>query len=184
MPFQDDDQDDYALENELVESDNEGSEEEEQSFDDPVDDELVSSEESEEDVEDSATEEVVEDSAAEEDYASSEVDSTEEDTLSNDPVEDSLVEEEPVYEEPAEPTVVEEEEAVDPMIANTEPYTIRKGDWLSKIAKRRLGDAMLWPKVWVLNPQIENPHLIYPGDVITVPKHRYAKQYVTKDLIN
>ena len=34
--------------------------------------------------------------------------------------------------EPAEPAVVEEKEEVDPMIANTEPYTIRKGDWLSK----------------------------------------------------
>lgn len=66
---------------------------------------------------------------------------------------------------------LQEDPGSEEAITNTEPYTIVRGDWLSKIAKRRLGDAMLWPKVWVLNPQIENPDLIYPGDVITVPKH-------------
>lgn len=71
----------------------------------------------------------------------------------------------------------EESEQSAQAIVNTEPYRIVKGDWLSKIAQRRLGDAMLWPKVWVLNPQIENPHLIYPGDVITVPTYtnKYAE---------
>ena len=98
---------------------------------------------------------------------------------SDEMTDDIAAEEEPMMEETSESAIAEQAEEEDTQtIVNTEPYTIVKGDWLSKIAKRRLGDAMLWPKVWVLNPQIENPDLIYPGDVITVPKHsrNYADQ--------
>ena len=31
-----------------------------------------------------------------------------------------------------------------------------------------LTDAWLWPELWHINAEIENPHLIYPGDIITL----------------
>ena len=45
-----------------------------------------------------------------------------------------------------------------------EAHSVRRGDTLWDISGRYYQNPYTWPQLWAMNPQIQNPHWIYPGD--------------------
>lgn len=72
--------------------------------------------------------------------------------------------------------------AADQQFAGPTPelHVVRTGDTLWGICSLYFGDPWQWPKVWSYNPQITNPHWIYPGDLVRLlPKGMFAEQQNT-----
>jgi len=65
-----------------------------------------------------------------------------------------------------EPALVRISEPVPLAEGHPNEYVVRVGDTLWDIAATFLKDPWYWPEIWYVNPEIENPHLIYPGDVL------------------
>jgi hypothetical protein len=56
-----------------------------------------------------------------------------------------------------------------------ELHVVRSGDTLWDICSMYFNDPWQWPKIWSFNPQITNPHWIYPGDLVRLlPKGMFA----------
>jgi hypothetical protein len=72
------------------------------------------------------------------------------------------------YSEPAayEPKLTLINEPVPLAEGHPDEYVVQVGDTLWDIAETFLKDPWYWPEIWYINPDIENPHLIYPGDVL------------------
>ncbi|HEU0032841.1 MAG TPA: LysM peptidoglycan-binding domain-containing protein [Kofleriaceae bacterium] len=58
-----------------------------------------------------------------------------------------------------------------------ELHVVRRGDTLWDICWYYFNDPWQWPKVWSYNPQITNPHWIYPGDLVRLlPRGTFEQQ--------
>ena len=66
--------------------------------------------------------------------------------------------------------VVKNPPAVAPPPPEKQYYTVKKGDYLSKIAKEVYGDAKKYNIIFEANkPMLKDPDLIYPGQVLVIP---------------
>ncbi|MBP1742166.1 MAG: peptidoglycan-binding protein LysM [Deltaproteobacteria bacterium] len=66
--------------------------------------------------------------------------------------------------------------------AQPSTHKVQRGDTLWSICEKYYGDTFLWPKLWEMNPFVTNPHLLKPGDMITliekedIPSKKPAKE--------
>jgi nucleoid-associated protein YgaU len=66
--------------------------------------------------------------------------------------------------------VVRNPPVVTPPPPEKQYYTVKKGDYLSKIAKEVYGDAKKYNVIFEANkPMLKDPDLIYPGQVLVIP---------------
>lgn len=98
---------------------------------------------------------------------------------------------EPVTAQPVSAESSEAANAQNIQLAANHPreYIVKKGDTLWDIASMFLQDPWYWPEIWQRNPHVANPHLIYPGDILTltyvngVPQIQVARPAEGEDVI-
>jgi hypothetical protein len=66
------------------------------------------------------------------------------------------------------PEKAEQPKAVVYEAESPQTYIVQEGDTLWDISTIFLRDPWFWPEIWFKNPQVENPHLIYPGDTLAI----------------
>ena len=98
------------------------------------------------------------------------------------PAETAAVKEEPVVQlEEGESVLVVVEEVVEEEVSFSDLYTVRKGECLWWIAQYKdlYDDPFQWPIIYDANRnQIEDPDLIYPGQILSIPRSGYTMEEV------
>lgn len=56
-----------------------------------------------------------------------------------------------------------------PAVTENKTHTVQSGDTLWGIAKKYYGNGSQYTKIASANPDIKNPNLIYPGQVLSIP---------------
>jgi hypothetical protein len=54
----------------------------------------------------------------------------------------------------------------EPRPSMPESHVVGKGETMSSVCEQYFADPFCWPRLWAENPQVTNPHWIFPGDVI------------------
>ena len=63
---------------------------------------------------------------------------------------------------------------------NTGVHQVRKGDTLWDICDHYFRNPYQWPRIWAFNPQIQNPHWIFPGDQVRLRGGQLAQVETTQ----
>lgn len=58
---------------------------------------------------------------------------------------------------------------------NASLHVVRKGDTLWDICDHYFRNPYQWPRIWAYNPQIQNPHWIFPGDQVRLRADQLAQ---------
>ena len=66
----------------------------------------------------------------------------------------------------APPTAVDVQAPATEAAPPPDTYTVKPGDTLWDLSGRFLNNPWYWPKIWSYNPEITNPHWIYPGNLL------------------
>ncbi|ADH84894.1 LysM peptidoglycan-binding domain-containing protein [Desulfurivibrio alkaliphilus] len=49
------------------------------------------------------------------------------------------------------------------------PHLVQEGDNLWSLSEHYLSDPDRWSEIWQVNPELTNPHWIYPGQIVLIP---------------
>lgn len=59
-------------------------------------------------------------------------------------------------------------------------YVVKSGDTLAEISDKFFDNPFLWPRLWEINPYIDDPNLIFPGDTIQLSDPETVVKYTPK----